>query len=90
LRIIALKKKPKATKYSNHCTAILSARAANKRVVVRILRIRFEKKIKDILGENQFGFRRRKGRRTATGMLKIIWERNLDIDKVLCDCVLEW
>jgi hypothetical protein len=88
LRIIALRKMPKATEYSNHCTAILSARAEN--IVVRILRIRIEKKIKDILGENRFGFRRRKGMRDATGILKIILERTLVIDKALCACVLEW
>jgi hypothetical protein len=88
LRIIALKKKPKATEYSNHCTAIRSAGAEN--IVVRILGIRIEKKIKEILGENRFGFRRRKGKRDANKMLKIVLGRTLDIDKALCACVLEW
>jgi hypothetical protein len=57
---------------------------------VSVLRIRVEKKIKDVLGENWFGFRKRKGKRNATGMLKIISERTLDIDKVSCACVLQW
>jgi hypothetical protein len=57
---------------------------------VSVLRIRVEKKIKDVLGENRFGFRRRKGTRNATGILKIISERTLDINKVLCACVLQW
>jgi hypothetical protein len=57
---------------------------------VRILRTRIEKKIRDLLGENRFGYRRRKGMKNASGMLKIISERTLDIDKVLCTCVLEW
>jgi len=87
IRIIALRKKPKASEYSNHCTVIPSARAA--KMVVRILRIMIEKKIKDVLGENRFGFRRRKRKRYATGMQKIISDRMLDVDKVSCACVLE-
>jgi hypothetical protein len=76
--MIALKKKPKGTEYSDHCTAILIASAAM--MVVKILRIS-----KDILGENQFGFRRLKRTRDATGMLKIISERTLDIEKsIVC------
>jgi hypothetical protein len=36
----------------------LSARAG--KIVVGMLRIRIEKKVKDVLGENRLGFRRRK------------------------------
>jgi hypothetical protein len=68
--MIALKKKPKATKCSNHCTVSLIAHTA--KVVVRILRRRIERKIDDVLGEEQFRFRRGKGTRDAIGMLRII------------------
>jgi len=40
--------------------------------VAKILRSRIEKKIEDVLGEDQFGFRRGKGTRDAIRMLRII------------------
>jgi hypothetical protein len=38
-------------------------------MVAKILRRRIERKIEDVLGEDQFGFRRGKGTRDATGRL---------------------
>jgi len=68
----ALKKKPQATKFSDHRTISLIAHTA--KIVAKILRRRSEKKIEDVLEENQIGFRRGKGTRDAIGMLKIISE----------------
>jgi hypothetical protein len=48
-----------------------------------ILRRKTEKKIEDVLGEDQFGFRREKGTRDAIGMLRIILERIMEIDEKL-------
>jgi hypothetical protein len=59
--IIALKRKPKVTKCSDHRTISLIAHTA--KIVTRILG-RIERKTEDVLGEDQFGFRRGKG----TGM----------------------
>ena len=56
--MIALKKKPQATKCSNHHTISLIAHTA--KILAKVLRRRFEKKIEDVLGEDQFGFRRGK------------------------------
>ena len=61
--MIALKKKPQATKCSDHCTISLIASTA--KIVAKILRRRIENKIEDVLGEDQFGFRRGKGTRDA-------------------------
>jgi hypothetical protein len=69
--IITLKKKPKATTCSDHCTISLTAHAGN--TAARILR-RIERKIEAILGEDQFGFRTGKGVPDATGMLRITSE----------------
>jgi len=66
----AIKKKTKATKCSNHCTISLFAHTA--KIVVRILGRRTERKTEDFLGEVQFGFRRRRGTRSASGILRII------------------
>jgi len=54
--IITLKKKPQATKCSDHGTISLITHTA--KIVAKILRRGIEKKIKDVLGEDQFGFRR--------------------------------
>jgi hypothetical protein len=57
--MIALKKKTQATKCSDYRTISIIAHTA--KVVAKILRRRIEKKIEEVLGEDQFGFRRRKG-----------------------------
>jgi hypothetical protein len=74
--MIALKKKPQATKCSDHRTISLIAHTA--KIVAKILRRRIEKKIQDVLEEDQFGFKRGKGTKDATGILRIISERTLD------------
>ena len=56
--MIALKMKPQATKCSDHRTISLIAHTAKR--VAKILRRRIEKKIEDVLGEDQFGFIRGK------------------------------
>jgi hypothetical protein len=70
--MIALKKKPKATKCSDQRTISIITHAA--KIVVRILRRGIERKTEDVLGEDQFGFRRGKGTRDAIGMLRIMSE----------------
>ena len=59
-------------------------------IVAKIFRRRTERKIEDVLGEDQFGFRRGKGTRDATGVLRIIAERTLEIDAELCVCFIDW
>jgi len=50
--MITLKKKPQATKCSDHGTISLIAHTT--KIVAKILRRRIEKKIEDVLGEDQF------------------------------------
>ena len=71
--VIAFKKKPQATKCSHHRTISLIAHRA--KIIAKILRRRIGRKIEDVLGEDQFGFRRGKGTRKVTGMLRMISER---------------
>ena len=73
--MIALKKKTQATKCSDHRTISLISHTA------KILRRKIERKFEDVLGEDQFGFRRGKGTRDAIGMMRIIAERTLEIDE---------
>jgi hypothetical protein len=69
--IITLKKKPKATTCSDHCTISLNAHTGN--TIARTLR-RIERKIDYVLGEDQFGFRTGRGVPDVTGMLRIMSE----------------
>jgi hypothetical protein len=59
-------------------------------IVAKILRRRNEKKIEDVLGEDQFGSRRGKGTSDAIGMLRIISKRTSEIDEELCVCFIDW
>ena len=60
------------------------------KIVAKILRRRIEKKIEDVLGEDQFGFRRGKGTRDTNGMLRIISERTLEMDEELSVWFIDW
>ena len=86
--MIALKKKTKATKCSDYRTINLIAHTA--KIIAKILRRRIEKKIEDVFGEDQFGFRRGKGTRDAIRMMRIIAEQTLEIDEELCVCFIDW
>jgi len=86
--MIALKKKPQATKCSDHRTISLTAHTA--KIKAKLLRRRTERKIEAVLGEDQFGFRRGKGTRDAIGMVRVISGRTLEIDEEVCVCFIDW
>jgi sorting nexin-29 len=86
--MIALKKKLLATKCSDHRKISLITHYTKDSS--KTLRRRIEKKIEDVLGEDQFGFRRGKGTSDATGMLRIISKRTLEIDEELSVCFIDW
>ena len=67
--MIALKKKTHTSKCSDHRTISLISHTA--KIIAKTLRRRIERQIEDVLGEDQFGFRRGKGTRDATGMMRI-------------------
>jgi hypothetical protein len=85
--MIALKKKPQATKCSDLRTISLIVHTA--KIVAKVLK-KIENKIEDVLGEDQSGFRREKGTRDALGMPRIISERTLEIDEGLSVCFIDW
>jgi len=86
--MIALTKKPQATKCSDYRT--ISVIAHTGKIAAKILRRRTEKRIEDVFGEDQFGFRRGKGTRDVNEMLRIISERNLEICEELSVCFIDW
>jgi hypothetical protein len=85
--MITLKKKPQAIKCSDYRTISLIAHTA--KILAKILR-RIESKIENVLGEDQFGFRRGKANRDAVGMLRIISGSTLEIDAEQCVCFIDW
>jgi hypothetical protein len=72
---------PEAAKFCNHRALSLIANAA--KMVARISWRRIERKVEVVLGEDQFGLRKRKGTKDAIGMMRIISERTLDRDEDL-------
>jgi len=86
--MIALKKKTQITKCSVHRTISLIAHTA--KIEAKILRTKIEKKIEDVIGEDQFGFGKGKGTGDAIGMLRITSERTLEIDEEQCVCFIDW
>jgi hypothetical protein len=76
--MIALKRKPRGTKCSDHRTVSVIAHTA--KVVARILRRRIERKIEYVYGKDQLGFGSGKGIANAIGVLRITSERTLEID----------
>jgi hypothetical protein len=66
----AFKKKPKVTQCSDHRKITLIAHTA--KIIARRFGRKIERKIEDILGEDQFEFSRGKVTRNAIGMLRII------------------
>jgi hypothetical protein len=87
--MIAVKKKPKSTKCSDHHTTSLITHT--EKMGGRILRRRVAMKIEDALGVDQFRFRREKAT-SAVGMLRIISAGTLDVlaHEELCACFIYW
>jgi len=56
----------------------------------KVRRRRIEKKTEDVVGEDQFGFRRGKGTRDTDGLLRMISQRTLALDEELCACFIDW
>jgi hypothetical protein len=78
--MIGLKKKTKATKCSDHRTISLISHTA--KIIAKVLKRRIERKFDDILGEDQFGFRRGKGTRDAIGMMSFEMWRWRRMEKI--------
>jgi hypothetical protein len=56
----------------------------------RILGLSSERKIEEVLGENQSEFRIGNGDSDKIGMLRIMSERTLDIDDKSFACFIDW
>ena len=86
--IIALPKQNQAKKCSDHRKISLISHTG--KIVARILSNKLESKIEEVIEEDQFGFRKRKGTRDAIGLMRIISERVLDVKEEMCLCFIDW
>jgi len=88
--LIPLKKKPNALKCEDHRTISLITHAS--KIVIRILTKRVQAKTEAVngLGEDQFGFRRGRGTRDATGALRVLTERSLQHGQDICVCFVDY
>jgi hypothetical protein len=86
--MIPLKKKKQAMKCSDHRTISLISHVG--KIMARILSKRLEHRIEEVMGEDQFGFRKGKGTRDAIGMIRIISEKVLEVNGELCVCFIDW
>jgi len=76
----------KATNGSEHRTVSFVART--EKVVEKVLRGRIERKIEEILGAQESGFRRGQ-KEGAIGMLSVLSERTLYIDQEFSTCFID-
>jgi hypothetical protein len=83
-----LLKKPEAAKCSNFC--IVSLIASTAKIIAVVFRRRIDRKIEDVLGEDQLRFRRGKGAKYTVGMLRIISERTVEVIEELYACFIDW
>ena len=86
--MIALPKKNWAKECSDHRTISLISHTG--KIVAHFLNIRLESKLEEITEEDQFGFWRGKGTRDAIGLIRIIFERALDVKEEIFICFIDW
>ena len=75
-------KKMNATRCKDFRTISLISHAA--KMVLRIIKKRLETKAEQFLGNDQFGFRKERGTREASGLMRFLVKRGIEYNKDLC------
>jgi len=88
--VIPLEMKPNATECSDFYTINLLTHVA--KVLIKILTKRIEAKVEAIgyIADDQFGFMRGKGTRDAIAALRVLGESNLQYEKDLYVCFVDY
>jgi len=86
--MIPLQKKQSATDCADYRTISLISHAS--KILLKILTKRIESKAKDYIGKNQFGFRKGYGTRDAIGIMRMLSERSLELDKDVYICFVDF
>ena len=80
--IIALPEKHAATKCGKYRTIGLISHAPN--ILLKVLPMKLESKAESFLEHDQFGFRRNRGTRDAIGVIRFLWECNIEHKEDVC------
>jgi len=86
--LIPLPKKTNAVECSDHRTISLISHAS--KIILKILTNRITAKAEEYIGDNQFGFRKGCGTRDAIGVMRMIMERNLEVNKEVYICFVDF
>ena len=86
--MVPLQKKVNAVDCEDYRTISLISYAS--KIHLRILTKRIENKVKDYIGENQFGFRKGQGTREAIGVMRTICERSLEHNNDVFICFVDF
>lgn len=79
--VIPLPKKTNAKECSDHRT--ISIMSHTLKLLLKIINRRIENKIENMLGNTQFGFRKKKGTRDAIALFKILIQRVISVNRKL-------
>lgn len=86
--MIPLQKKTNAVECSDHRTISLISHAS--KILLKILTNTIEAKTRDLIGRNQFGFRKGCGTRDAIGVMRMICERSLEFGNNVYICFVDF
>ena len=86
--MIPLQKKTNAVECGDHRTISLISHAS--KIMLKILTKRIEAKANDLIGRNQFGFRKGCGTRDAIGVMRMICERSLEHGNGVYICFIDF
>jgi exonuclease III len=86
--MIPLQKKANAVECEDYRTISLISHAS--KIMLKVLTRRIDYKVKDFLGQNQFGFRKGCGTRDAIGVMRVLCERNLEYGNDVYICFVDF
>ena len=86
--MIPLQKKPNATECGDYRTISLIPHAS--KIMLKILTKRIESKARNLIGRNQFGFRKGCGTREAIGTMRVLCERSIEHDNDVYICFIDF
>ena len=85
---IVIPKKAGATECSKHRTISIMSQVA--KIILKVIDERLKRKVVDYVDEEQYGFRKGKGTRNATFVLRTIMERSIEKQKDLYLCFVDF
>ena len=86
--MIPLPKKKNAAHLSDYRTISLICHAS--KIMLKVLTKRLEAKAYQLLGRNQFGFRKGYGKRDAIGVMRMLCERSLEHENDVYVCFVDF